>query len=244
MMQFKLFVPVVDSCVKKIYLFLQLLLICSAATSRGISFNDSIAIITDNRSPELVIQQLHLATIHFLKQSNNRVDIGLVGNDYHYFLLKLSVSDSLPQPLYLSIDNTSLDSLQIYTMTGNGTAKLLYEGGSTIAFNTSRNYVWHTAPLAIGPQPSYYLVAIKAAYKNLNVRYDIIEPDALQQQYAIYQRYVFFYMGIVSMIAFVMLIAVLLFKKAVFGAYLGYTICAGGWILTHYGCIFPLLYPN
>jgi signal transduction histidine kinase len=244
MMQFKLFVPVVDSCVKKICLFLQLLLICSAATSRGISFNDSIAIITDNRSPELVIQKLHLATIHFLKQSNNRVDIGLVGNDYHYFLLKLSASDSLLQPLYLSIDNTSLDSLQIYTMTGNGTAKLLYEGGSTIAFNTSRNYVWHTAPLAIGPQPSYYLVAIKAGYKNLNVRYDIIEPDALQQQYAIYQRYVFFYMGIVSMIAFVMLIAVLLFKKAVFGAYLGYTICAGGWILTHYGCIFPLLYPN
>lgn len=244
MTQFKRFVLVINSCLNKKYLLLPLLFICSDSTSQVFPFNDSIAILSDNRPPAVVIQNLHPENFHFKKELNNRVDIGLVANDYHYFLLKLTATGSMVQPRYLSIDNTSLDNLQIYKMGANGSSILLYQGGSNMRFNTSRNYVWHTAPLDIGPLPSYYLVAIKAPYKNLNVRYDIIEPDTLQQQYAIYQRYVFFYMGIVSMIAIVMLIAFVLFRKAVFGAYLGYIICGGGWILTHYGCIFPLLYPN
>ena len=134
MIQFKLFVPVVDSYLKKIYLLLPMLFTWSASAGRNISFNDSIAIITDNRSPELVIKHLHLATIHFIKEPNNRFDTGLVGEHYYYFLLKLNATDSLPQPLCLSIDNTSLDTLQIYKLTGNGTARLLYEGGSNIPF--------------------------------------------------------------------------------------------------------------
>lgn len=244
MIPFKLLVPAVLTCLKKVYLLLPLLLLYSTGIGQAISFKDSIAIISDSRQPQLVIQQLPLANLHFIKERYNRIDIGLVKNDYHYFLLKLTATDSLLPLRYLSIDNTSLDILQVYKMTANGSGVLLYQGGSSMAFNTNRKYVWHTAPLDIDKLPSYYLVAIKAPYKNLNVRYDIIEADALQQRYEVYQRYVFFYMGIVSMIAFVMLIAFVLFRKAVFGAYLGYTICAGGWILTHYGCIFPLLYPN
>ncbi|MEO6722093.1 MAG: sensor histidine kinase [Ferruginibacter sp.] len=224
--------------------FLLLLLFYLTSYGQDKTFSDSIAIIDDNRPPGLVIQQLQLTTIKFIKEPNNRVDTGLVGDRYYYLLLKLNSTDSSVKEMFLSIDNTSLDTIQIYKMIANGTGIQLYQGGSNMPFNSSRNYVWHTAPLTIGAVPSYYLVAIKAPYKNLNVRYDIIEQDSLQKRYADYQRYVFFYMGIVSMIALVMFIAFVLFKQAVFGAYLGYTVCAGGWILAHYGCVFPMLYPS
>jgi signal transduction histidine kinase len=211
---------------------------------QGDSFNDSIALLTDNRPPNMVTQQLRLTNFQFTKNPENRFDVGLVPDDWHYFLLKLATTGTILQQPFLSIDNTSLDTLQVYKIMAGKPAMQLYEGGNNMPFNTARNYVWHTAPLDIGTAPAYYLVAIKAAYKNLNVRYDIIEREALQQKYTGYQHYVYFYMGIVSMIAVVMLIAVVLFKQAVFGAYLGYTLCSGGWILTHYGCVFPMLYPN
>ena len=207
-------------------------------------FNDSLAILKEKGSPEQVIEHLRLANIPFKKNPERRIDAGLVNNEYYYTVLKISATGPSAQDKLLSIDNTSLDHVQIYKMSVDGVGKLLYQGGNNLPFNTNRNYAWHVAKLTIGPIPSYYLVAIKAAYKNLNFTYDIIERDALQKRYATYQRYVFFYMGIVSMIALVMLIAFVLFKQAVFGAYLGYIVCAGGWILAHYCCMFPMLYPN
>ena len=221
-----------------------LLVIYFTSAAQDISFNNSLAILTDKGSPEQVIQQLLLANIPFKKNTDRRIDIGFVKNDYYYFVLKLNAPNASAQDKMLSIDNTSLDDVQIYEITPDGSGKLLQESGNNLPFNTNRNYVWHTAKLTIGPTPSYYFVAIKAAYKNLNFRYDIIERDALQKRYETYQHHVSFYMGIVSTIALVILIAFVLFRQAVFGAYLGYIVCTGGWILSHYGCIFPMLYPN
>jgi len=243
MILFKIFASVYN-CFKKICLFVLLLLIYSTSYGQSNSFNDSMAILTNHQSPHQVIQQLAIKDLHFTKVPDRRFDIGLVANDYHYFVLKLNAPDTVVRENYISIDNTSLDTIQIYKMIANGSVILLYQGGNNMPFNTNRNYAWHTARVTIAPIPSYYLVAVKAAYKNLNLRYDIIEQDALQKRNDSYHHYVFFYLGIVSMIAVVMLIAVVLFKQSVFGAYLGYTVCAGGWILAHYCCIFPMLYPN
>jgi signal transduction histidine kinase len=232
-----------QNCLQMTFIFLITLLIHLNSSSQDISFNVSIAIPTNNRSPDQVIKQLRLTAIHFIRVRDNRINFGIVGSQYHYILLKL-ISDNTPQEKYLSIDNTSLDTVSIYKLHADATGLLIYLGGNLVPFNESRNYVWHTAPINISKTPSYYLIAVKAAQKNINIRYDILDSDALQKRYEVYQRFVFFYMGIVSMIAIVMLIALLLFKKTVFGAYLGYTICAGGWILTHYGCIFPLVFPQ
>ena len=243
MILFKCFVPAFN-WVKKLCLFVLLLLIVSNSYGQSINFNDSMAILTKHQSPDQVIQQLNLKDLHFTKDPNRRFDVGLVENDYHYFVLKLNTPDTVVRENFISIDNTSLDTIQIYKMIANKSFILLYQGGNNMPFNTNRNYAWHTARVTIAAIPSYYLLAVKAAYKNINLRYDIMEQDALQKRNDSYQHYVFFYLGIVSMIAVVMLIAVVLFKQAVFGAYLGYTVCAGGWILAHYCCIFPMLYPN
>ena len=243
MIIFKIFVSIYNRF-KKICLFILLMLIYSTSYCQSISFSDSMAILTNHQAPEQVIQQLHVKDLHFTKAPERRFDFGLVAKDYHYFVLKLNASDTVAEENYISIDNTSLDNIQIYKMIAVGSFKLLYQGGNNMPFNANRNYSWHTAPVTITLIPSYYLVAIKAAYKNLNLRYDIIERDTLQKRYAIYQRYVTFYMGIVCMIAVLMLIAFVLLRQAVFGAYLGYIVCAGGWILAHYCCIFPMLYPN
>ena len=231
------------NCLQKAFVFSLLLLIHLNSKGQDVSFNDSIAIPIDNRLPDQVIKHLRLTAVHFIRATDSRINFGIVGSEYHYILLKLN-SDNTPIEKYLSIDNTSLDSISIYKLNADATGRLVYQGGNLVTFDESRNYVWHTTPVNISKNPSFYLVAVKAAQKNINIRYDILDSVALQKRYEVYQRFVFFYMGIVSMIAVVMLIAFLLFKKAVFGAYLGYTICAGGWILTHYGCIFPLVFPQ
>ena len=185
-------------------------LIYSISYGQYISYNDSMAIIPDRRAPDQVIQQLRIKDLHFTKDPNRRFDVGLVENDYHYFVLKLNTPDTVVRENFISIDNTSLDTIQIYKMIANGTFILLYQGGNNMPFNTNRNYAWHTARVTIAPIPSYYLVVVKAAYKNINLRYDIIEQDALQKRNDSYQHYVFFYLGIVSMIAVVMLIVLLI----------------------------------
>ena len=215
-----------------------LLVLYTTSEAQVNSFNDCLASFEDTASPKQVIQQLHLNTLTFQKKANRRIDIGIVKNDYYYFVLKLNANGASVKNQLLSIDNTSLDDVQIYTLSADGGSTLLYQGGNNMPYDKNRNYAWHTAPLDIGTNTSYYLIAVKSAYKNVNFRYDIIEPDAFVKRYETYQHYVFFYMGFISMIALTMLIAFVLFKQSVFGAYLGYTICAGGWILSHYGCFF------
>ncbi len=244
MSNLKLFIPCLRR-LKKAFVFLLLVLTQFNSFGQKRSFNDSVIQLADIRAPDQVITNTRIAQLHFKKAPNSRIDIGLVGNNYHYFLLKLNSTDTVAHEKFLVIDNTSLDTVSIFRINaGTLATTLIYQGGNRIPFNTNRNYAWHTASVNISNAPSFYLVAIKAAYKNLNLRYDILTGNALQKKYTLYQRYVFFYIGIVSMIAIIMLIAFLLFRKAVFAAYLGYTICAGGWILTHYGCVFPMVYPQ
>ena len=243
MIQFKSFVPK-NSVLQKALVCLSLLCTHSSSRQQQTGFKDSIAIINDTRPPQDIIKQLHVSTAHFIKLPNRRMDIGLVGNEYHAVLLKFISNDTLVKNKWLSIDNTSLDTVFIFKVNEGAAASLLYQGGNLVPFDKNRNYVWHTAPITITSIPSFYLVAVKAAHKNINFRYDMLDGDTLHKRYAGYQQYVFFYMGIITVIAIVMLIAFLLFRKAVFCAYLGYITCAGGWILTHYGCIFPMLYPD
>ena len=222
------------------------LFLCGTASksfSQDVTFNDSIAIITAKGRPEQVIQNFNFSQIHFTKAADNRINFGLVGSGYNYILLK--VKTTIPnEDLYLSIDNTSLDTLSVYRIYNNRKSSLLYRAGTLVPFDQRSKYVWHTMSLMANTMLSFYLIAIKASQKNINVQYEIQGREQLQQKYLRHDRFVFFYMGVVFLIVIIILLALVLFKRAVFAAYLGYIVCAFTWIISHYGYLFPYVYPR
>ncbi len=204
---------------------------------------DSTCIIKSAKPPSQILQQLTLDTLHFTRQKNNRLDFGIVSNGYRYFVLKLNANRVVSDQV-LSIDNTSIDTVSIFRINRNGTSELVYQGGSLVAFNTNNNYVWHILPVSVTNTPSYYLIALRAAQKIINVKYEVISSDALQQKYQGYGRMAFFYKGAVCIIIAIILLAFVLFRKRVFAAYLGYMIFVSLWITLHYGHFFPYVYPD
>jgi signal transduction histidine kinase len=213
------------------------------ATAQRANIYDSISVIENNLDPEQTLKSIDVSLLLFRNSKNRQINFGFTGCEYHYIILKISASGALPDQ-YLSIDNTSLDTITIYKISYHGPPQLLYRGGLLVAYNRERNYVWHSVPLDVSPMPSYYFIAAKASQKNINIRYEINDRDVLQDKYEKYERFVFFYIGVASMIAAIILIAFLLFKKKAFAGYLGYFLCMSVWILAHYGCLFPLLYPD
>lgn len=228
---------------KVTYIFLfHFLIILLCTKAQNTSVNDSIAIFINNSQPDQVVKTINPSAFHFRKAKKNCINFGIVGNDYHYIILKLSAAYILEGQCLL-IDNTSLDTVNIYKIYNDKRSHLLYNGGALVDFNNG-NYVWHTVPVDISNNPSFYLIAIKAAQKNINVTYEIIHKDALQKKYQHHDRVIFFYIGIICLIIAIIGFALLLFKTSVFAAYLGYIICISGWIVSHYGYIFPYLYPH
>ena len=228
---------------KHILLILLLFSAASVGTSQKVSINISVYTFTSYSNPDQIIKQINLNAFHFHKSPDNRINFGIVGNDYNYIILKLSAADTSTGQ-YLSIDNTSLDTVSIYRIYDDGIGRLLYIGGDLVAFKKESNYVWHTMPVEINNNASYYLIALKDAGKNINIKYEILNKDELQQKYQGHDRVIFFYIGIVSIIIAIIMVALFLFKKAVFAAYLGYIIFMAAWIVSHYGYIFPYLYPQ
>ncbi|MCW3109933.1 MAG: hypothetical protein JWQ09_4439 [Segetibacter sp.] len=221
-----------------------ILLVSSAysATAQHASISDSAALIAAKLYPDHAIDLLNVSTISFYKPPNRRVNFGLTGNEYHYILLKLSTKTPEKEQ-YLSIDNTSIDTIKIYRILIAKKAELLYEGGDLMVYK-NKIYNWHTVPIEIGTSPTFYLVALKAAHENINVVYEILGRDQLHVKYQSYDRLVCFYIGIICLIFPIILGALFLFRKKELAAYLCYIVCFSGWVLAHYGRLFPLLYPQ
>lgn len=235
--------PGFSTRLKYTWLLLSLFALTLKSKAQNPSISDSIATITTNIRPQQLISQVKLSSLHFIKAIDNRINFGLAGSEFKYIVLKLN-SSSVLSDQYLSIDNTSPDTVSIYKIYGDGKGRLLYFGGSLVTFDSKRNYVWHTTGVEISKIPSYYLIALKTSQENINVRYEILSRDELQHKYQEYESLVFFYLGIVSIITAIVLVVFLLFRKPVFAAYLGYIVCLSAWIFSHYGRIFPFVYPN
>ncbi|MDB5279079.1 MAG: hypothetical protein JWR61_4034 [Ferruginibacter sp.] len=227
---------------KHIFLLLLLASAVGFTNAQPLTVFDSVRIFTNNLEPEQTLDELHLALFRFSKFPDNQINFGLTGSAYHYILLKLNAA-AIENDQRLSIDNTSLDSVAIYRVFTNGERQLLYQGGNAMAYK-NKLYNWHTAIVNVGPVPSFYLIALKASQKNINVHYEILDKDALQLKYLAYDRVVYFYIGVVSMILIVITVALFHFKKPEFAAYTGYILCFAGWVLAHYGRLFPLFYPR
>ena len=204
---------------------------------------DSIARPQLTGTPAQAISQVNTVTRIFSKAPDNYVNFGIAGNDYKYFLLKISAPKVITNQ-FLSIDNTSLDAIDIYKIDSNRKARLLLHEGYMVPYDTRRNYVWHVAQLDISPTPTLYLVALRCSNKNINIRYDILSGQALDAKYQAHDRIIFFYIGAVAIIILVVLFAIFLSRESVFANYLGYIICISVWIIAHYGYMFPYVYPR
>lgn len=228
---------------KNILLIVFLLLFSLPVRSQRVSVDDSVATLVSDTCNTRLIEHTDFNKLHFKKAKNRRINLGLTGNEYHFIILKINAREKLARQ-YLSINNTSLDRVQMYKIQPGNTPTLLYEGGQLIPYQENRNYVWHTTPIDVNLTPSLYLIAIQAAQKNINIQYSLQNHDDLLKQYVAYDRLVFFYIGIAFMISAIVLLALFLFKKKVFAVYFGYMLCISFWIIDHYGRVFPYLYPG
>ena len=179
----------------------------------------------------------------FTPNPGRSINFGFTGDEFHYVLLKL-VSDRQTDKHCLLIDNTSLDTIRVYNLIQGKIPDLVYVGGSLVPFDDKRYSQWHIVQLDLSSQPSLYIIAVKAAQKNIYFTYDIVEQDKVYKSHQDYQKFVFFYVGIAVVISLIIFLAFILFRRRVFGCYLGYMICVSIWIIAHYGILFPLLYPN
>lgn len=221
-----------------------LLLLCSIKNiAQPALIDDQMDTIVSSLGPKEVIPQIVVDKLHFKKVQNRRINFGLTGCEYYYIILKLSASRNLNK-LVLSIDNTSLDTISIYSLYDDEDDSLIYFGGQLVSYDTQRNYVWHTIRLSITNKPSYYCIAVKASQKNINIKYKINDQEVFLSEYQQYERIVFFFIGIAFMICAIIIVAFFLFKKNVFATYLAYMLCISVWIVSHYGRIFPYLYPT
>jgi signal transduction histidine kinase len=218
-------------------------LLSLSVRSQQIAINDSVAMFANDSCNAAIISQIKFNELSFEKKDNRRINPGLTGSEYHFIILKVSAPKKLTGQ-YLSIDNTSLDQVRIYKIQPDYTSTLLYKGGQFIPYQQNRSYVWHTAPIDVSPVPSFYLIVVQAAQKNINFQYSLQDGDKLLKNYLEYDRLVFFYIGIAFMISAIVLLALFLFKKRVFAVYFGYMLCISFWIIDHYGRVFPYLYPR
>lgn len=207
------------------------------------SFSDQIDTMSVNCYASQIPKQLILPNFSFSKVQDNRINFGFSSTGYKCIFLKIQSRKFIINK-NLVIENTSLDSVFIYRIYDKHKWKLLYSGGNLIAYNESRNYVWHTTPIQIGINPTYYLIAMKTLQKNINVQYEIISEKKLQEKYIDSERIVFFYLGTVSLITIAVTLAFFLFKEKVFAAYAGYIVSLSVWIFAHYGRVFPSIYPQ
>jgi len=205
--------------------------------------SDSIQYFISNKSVKEFISGIRLSGIHFISAANNRINLGTTTNEYGYILFKLNTSADTDLA-YLTIDNTSLDSISIFRIYDDGSSRRLYFGGTLVPFDTERNYVWHTAPVDRSDSPVYMLAAMKAAAKNINIGYYLLSKPELDEKNRSLDRLVYFYIGAISLIAVVILSTFFIFRRLSIAAYFGYIICFSSWIVCHYGYLFPLAYPH
>ena len=226
-----------------IWLFLLFFVPGIRCLAQSHSLADSVSYFISHKNSQEFISSLRLSNARFTKASDNRINLGNTSDQYGYVLFKFS-NDPGPILQYLTIDNTSLDTISIFRIYDDGTSRLLYFGGTLVPFNKERNYVWHTTPVEINSRPSFFLIAMKATAKNINITYYLLNKTDLDNKNQSLDRLVFFYLGAICLIAVIILLTFFLFKKLSAAAYFGYIICFSCWVVCHYGYLFPLAYPR
>lgn len=56
--------------------------------------NDSVAIVSGEQRPPLLIKKIDLSQLDYYRAINNRVNFGLTGCEYHYIILKIDAPET------------------------------------------------------------------------------------------------------------------------------------------------------
>ncbi len=202
--------------------------------------DDSAASLHCKLSPAAF--QPPLQSGRFVANRGQHFDFVLPTEDYCYVIVK--AQSRTPGAYILCVNNTSLDTVCFYRLSGNGDKELLYEGGTLVNYAANREWVWHTASINLAKEPSYYLLLFKAVSQNVNADYRILKPDAFRQWYQSLDRLVYAYGSFVLFISLLCFVGGVLFRRKALLIYTGYVLSLAAWILAHYGYLFPLLYPT
>ncbi len=202
---------------------------------------DSIYVFSSNRSPEDI--QLQPLTYPYSEYEDQKIDFGLVTpQKWCYMLLKASVSQAADY--VLSVDNTSIDTVMLFQVTADGTEYKAYTGGNMVPYAQNRKYVWHTMPLLLNQKPSYYLAAFQDKGRNINVGIRIMTINSLSKLYSHFDHLIWFYLGLAFLIFVVTLIGGIVIQSRPLGYYSLFILGITFWVLSHYGYLFPMLYPR
>ncbi len=203
--------------------------------------SDSLYTFSSTLPPEAI--DLTPSDLHYSKYNGQKIDFGII--TYHqwcYIVIKFSNFGH--KNYMLSIDNTSIDTVMLFRLNGNGEKQIAYIGGNHVPFNKNRKYVWHTLSLSEDSNFSYYLAAFEDQGRNINVGYKIMGTDDLDKLYTSFDRLIFFYIGAVFIILIAVLYGWFIFKNIALGYYSLYILSVTSLILGHYGYLYPMLYPG
>lgn len=181
-------------------------------------------------------------TRRFTANGGQHFDFKIPTADYCYLIIK--AQSRTPGEYVLCVNNTSLDTVLVYGLQAGGAKERLYEGGTSVNYDPDRACVWHTASVALAPEPSYYLIAFKAPAQNINAGYRIMTPQAFRRWYGLLDHLVYAYGGFVLFISLLCFAGGLLFRRKALLIYTGYVLALAAWILAHYGYLFPVFYPT
>ncbi len=180
--------------------------------------------------------------LHYSPYNGQKIDFGIIThNKWCYIVVKAALPAGAEY--ILSIDNTSIDSVLLFRLTGN-TWQAAYTGGNLVPYDRNRKYVWHTIPLSPVEGRTCILAAFHDQGKNINVGYKIMKASDLDKRYAGFDRLIWFYMGGIFLILAAVVYGWFVFRNTVLPYYALYILSVTAWILAHYGYLYPMLYPR
>lgn len=204
-------------------------------------YSDSLNIFSSDISPVAI--SIHPSALHYSRHDGKKIDFGIIThNKWCYVVIKTKISDN--EKYILSVDNTSVDSVLLLQLTTDSIKQVAYTGGNLVPYDRDRKYVWHTMPLRVGEEEAYMLAAFYDQGKNINVGYKIMTAAELDTLYTRFDRLIWFYLGTVFIILVAVLYGWFIFRNIALGYYTLYIAGVTGWILAHYGYLYPMLYPG
>lgn len=205
------------------------------------SVSDSFYAFSSRIAPDDI--HINPVSLHYSGNSGKKIDFGIITyNKWCYIVIKAGSSEK--ENYILSVDNTSIDTVLLFRLTGDGSKQQAYIGGNLVPYNPARKYVWHTMPFRVDEGEAYYLAAFQDQGKNINAGYKIMTADNLDRRYTEFDRLIWFYMGTVFLILIAVLYGWFFLRSIALGYYSLYILSVTAWILSHYGYLYPMLYPG
>ncbi|MFT4024486.1 MAG: 7TM diverse intracellular signaling domain-containing protein [Flavihumibacter sp.] len=218
-----------------------LLLLLVRGSLQAQPYTDSLFTFSSPLPPSAI--QGHIPTIRYSAHGPERIDFGIARpGRWYYLLIKTSVPAQ--EQYVLSIDNTSIDEVRLFSFDNQQPGSNAYTGGNLVPYQSGRRYVWHTLALPENQRENLVLAAFFDRGKNINLDYQLLPEAALDRLQTVYDRLIWFYLGMVSLIIMTVVFGWLVLRNISLRYYALYLASLTAWVLAHYGYLYPFFYPR